>query len=103
MTSIYLYGLTALGLIFPVLALLYISQVRSIFAAVPKLERPWLLLEIGVILLLASLVTAAISNTLSSASNVLRPLGNLLLVLTSFFILYAMITMKRVWTISESD
>ncbi len=103
MTSVYLYGLTVLGLLFAVLALLYISRVKSLFAAVSRLERPWLLLEIGVILLLASFVSAAISNAVSSTSNLLRPLGNLLLVITSFFILYAMVTMKRVWTISDSD
>jgi protein-S-isoprenylcysteine O-methyltransferase Ste14 len=33
----------------------------------------------------------------------LGPVGNVLLVLSAFFILWAMVTMKRVWTISESD
>jgi protein-S-isoprenylcysteine O-methyltransferase Ste14 len=103
MISAYLYGVIAIGLLIPVFTLFYISRVRSLFAAVPRLERPWLLLEVGVVLLFASLLATATSDSLAYTSSLLRPLGNVLLVLTAFFILYAMVTMKRAWTISESD
>jgi len=103
MISAYLYGVIAIGLLIPVFTLFYISRVRSLFAAVPRLERPWLLLEAGVVLLFASLLSTAISDSLTPTSSLLRPLGNVLLVLTAFFILYAMVTMKQAWTISEND
>ena len=103
MISAYLYGVIAIGLIIPFFTLHYISRVRSLFSGVPRLDRPWLLLEVGVVLLLASLLVTAISDSLAHASSLLRPLGNLLLVLTAFFVLYAMATMKRAWTISETD
>lgn len=102
MISMYLYGLIALGLVLPVLTLFYIARVKSLFAAVPRLERPWLLLEAGVGLLFASLLTTAISDGFGFAS-LFRPIGNTLLVLAAFSILCAMVMMKRVWTISESD
>jgi len=101
--SAYLYGLVTLGLLILILTLFYISRVRGLFAAVPRLERPWLLFEAGVILLFASLLVAAISDSFGLTSGLLGPVGNVLLVLTAFFILWAMVTMKRVWTISESD
>jgi hypothetical protein len=101
--SAYLYGLVTLGLLILILTLFYISRVRGLFAAVPRLERPWLLFEAGVILLFASLLVAAISDSFGLNSGLLGPVGNVLLVLTAFFILWAMVTMKRVWTISESD
>ena len=103
MISAYLYGVIAIGLLIPIFTLFYISRVRSLFAAVPRLERPWLLLEVGVVLLFASLLATATSDSLTYTSSLLRPLGNVLLVLTAFFILYAMVTMKRAWTISEND
>ena len=103
MISAYLYGLVTLGLLILILTLFYISRVRSLFSGVPRLERPWLLFEAGVILLFASLLVAAIGDSFGLNSDLLEPVGDLLLVLTAFFILLAMVTMKRVWTISESD
>jgi hypothetical protein len=99
----YVYGLVIVGLLTLVLTLFYTSRVRSLFSGVPRLERPWLLFEAGVILLFASLLVAAIEDSFGLNSDVLGLLGDLLLALTAFFILWAMVTMKRVWTISESD
>jgi hypothetical protein len=99
----YLYGLVATGLLTLILTLFYTSRVRSLFSGVPRLERPWLLFEAGVILLFASLLAAAIGDSFGLNSDLLEPVGDLLLVLAAFFILLAMVTMKRVWTISESD
>jgi len=103
MIGVYFYWLIGLGLLFPIATLFYISRIKNVFSAVSRLERPWLLLEVGVALLLASLLATAIGDGLGLAYSLLRPAGNLLLVLAAFFILWAMVTMKRVWTISESD
>jgi hypothetical protein len=103
MISVYLYWLIGLGLLFPILTLFYINRIKSVFSHVSRLERPWVLLEVGVALLFASLLTTATSDGLGLANGLLRPAGNLLLILAAFFILWAMVTMKRVWTISESD
>ncbi len=103
MISLYLYWLIGLGLLFPILTLFYISRIKNVFSAVSRLERPWLLLEVGVAFLFASLLTTATGDILGLVNALLRPVGNLLLILAAFFILWAMVTMKRAWTISEND
>ena len=96
------FGIAALGLVSAVIAIYYIARVRNAFAALPRLERPWLLLELGV----ASLFVAALTFPLDGFS---LPIGMVHLIQTvavvsaAFFILTAMVTMKQAWTIKEGD
>jgi len=103
MSDFFLYGLAVLGFLFLILALFYASRIKKVFASISRLERPWLLLEIGIVCLFTSLLVRVIDSLGLTNSNWLRPVGNLFLVIAAFFILYAMVTMKRAWTITRSD
>lgn len=94
-------GLVALGLIFPAAAVYYISRVRSLFAAVPRLERPWLFLLAGV----AALFLATFLILLRGFATIPSwdAVYSVVLVVAAFFILASMVFMKRVWTIGGSE
>lgn len=80
----------------------YILRVRASFAALPRLETPWLVLAFGV----AALFVAGLSIPLSELSpsfRYSRLIQVLAAVLAAFFMLTAMVTMKRAWTITEGD
>ncbi len=100
-TKGFLLGVISLGLIFPAAAVYYISRVKSLFAAVPRLERPWFLLLAGV----ASLFTAVLLIFLRGFVSIPSwdAIYSVVLILTAFFILASMVLMKKVWTITGSD
>ena len=102
MISPLLFGIAGLGVVFSVIAAYYIARVRNAFAALPRLERPWVLLELGV----ASLIVAALTIPMSELSfsiAILHLIQNVAVVSAAFFILTAMVTMKQAWTIKETD
>jgi hypothetical protein len=99
-TSGFLIGIVSIGLIFPVAATYYISKVRRLFAAVPRLERPWFLLLGGVGFLFLAVLLIFLRGFVSIPS--WDVLYSVVLVLTAFFILASMVLMKRVWTITGS-
>jgi hypothetical protein len=100
-TSGFEFGLIVLGLIFPAAAMYYISRVRSLFAAIPRLERPWILLLAGV----ASLFLATLLILLRGFATIPSwdAIYSVVLVVAAFFILASMVFMKRVWTIAGSE
>jgi hypothetical protein len=80
----------------------YIIRVRASYASLPRLERPWAVLAFGV----AALFVAALMIPLSEFSPSFghsRLIQLVAAVLAAFFVLSAMVTMKRAWTIGESD
>lgn len=97
-----LLSVAVVGLVCAAIAIYHIIRVKNSFAALPRLERPWLLLELGV----ASLLLAALMIPLSELtpsfgfSHLLRIVAA---VSAAFFILTAMVTMKQAWTIREND
>jgi hypothetical protein len=102
MISPLLLGIAGLGVVFSLIAACYIARVRNAFAALPRLERPWVLLELGV----ASLIVAAFTIPMSElpySIAILHLIQNMAVVSAAFFILTAMVTMKQAWTIKESD
>jgi hypothetical protein len=99
-TSGFLFGLVVLGLVIPAAAMYYISRVRSLFAAIPRLERPWFLLLAGVASLFVAVLMILLRGFLSLPS--WDAVYSTVLVLTAFFILASMVLMKRVWTITGS-
>ncbi len=102
-TGGFLAGILSLGLILPAAAVYYISKVRSLFAAVPRLERPWFLLLGGVSSLFIALLLLMIRNVLAFSIPSLDIVQYLFVVLTGGFILAAMVLMKQVWTIPSGE
>jgi hypothetical protein len=96
-------GLLSLGLFLPAAAVYYISKVRSLFAAVPRLERPWFLLLGGVASLFIALLLLVIKSVLVISIPFVDVVQYLFVVLTGAFILAAMVLMKRVWTIPSGE
>lgn len=102
MNSLLLFGIATVGFAFSVVAIYYITLLKNGFAALPRLERPWLLLELGV----ASLIVAALTVPwpgLSTSIAILHLVQIVAVVIAAFFILTAMVVMKQAWTINEGD
>ena len=91
------FGLFVLGLVFPAAAAYYISRVRTLFAAVPKLKRPWVLLQAGVVCLFTAILVVGVRSSIGTSIPSLDIIQYVAVVLTGFFILVAMVLMKRVW------
>jgi len=102
MNSSLLFGISAIGLVCSSIALYYVTRVKNAFAALPRLERPWLLLEVGVACLIVAVLTIP-AGVLTSPSGFLHLVQTVAVVLAAFFILTAMVTMKQAWTIKEDD
>jgi hypothetical protein len=102
MNSPFLFGVAVLGLACCIIAIYYIIRVKSGFAALPRLERPWLLLELGV----ASLIVGALTVPwpgFSTSIAVLHLVQIVAVVMAAFFMLTAMVMMKQAWTIKEGE
>ena len=102
MNSSFLLGIAAVGLIFSVVAIYYITGLKKGFADLQRLERPWLVLECGV----ASLIIAGLTNSWPGVSppiDLLHLVQTVAVVVAAFFILTAMVLMKQAWTIREED
>jgi hypothetical protein len=93
--------MAAVGLVFSGVAIYYITVLKSGFAGLRRLKRPWLVLEFGV----ASLIVAALSVPwpVSTSVDVLHLVQIVAVVVAAFFILTAMVMMKQAWTIREGD
>lgn len=102
MNSSLLFGIATVALVCSAVAIYYITRVKNIFAALPRLERPWLLLELGVAFLIVAALTIPGSEVFSSIG-ILHLIQIAAVVSAAFFILTAMVTMKQAWTIKESD
>jgi hypothetical protein len=89
-------GVFVLGLVFPGAAIYYISKVKRLFATVPRLDKPWVLLGAGVGSLLVSLLIEAIRGLVGLSAGSAEFLFIALLSLCSFFVMFAMVLMKRV-------
>ena len=97
------FGIFVLGLVFPTAAAYYISRVRTLFAAVPKLKRPWILLQAGVASLFTAILLVGVRSSIGTSISSLDIIQYVAVVLTGFFILVAMVLMKRVWLVAPDD
>jgi len=102
MNSPLLFAIAAIGLVCSAIAAYYIVRVKSAFADLPRLERPWLLLGLGVASLFVAASTIPIGE-LSLSVGILHLFQIAAVVSAAFFILTAMVTMKQAWTIKETD
>jgi hypothetical protein len=96
-------GVVALGLIFPAAAIYYISRVRSLFASVPWMRRPWSLLEAGVAMLALALLSFGIRNMVGVEPRTWIAIQSAVLIVSTGFFFAAMVMMKRAWTVTEAD
>jgi hypothetical protein len=96
-------GVFALGLVFPAAAIYYISKVKRLFATVPRLDKPWILLSAGVGSLLISLLLEALRDLLDLSTATTNFLFIAILSGCSFFVMSAMILMKRVMVDESID
>jgi hypothetical protein len=97
-----LLSIAAFGLVCSAIAIYYILRLRASFAGLPRLERPWLLLGLGVASLFVAAVTIPLDELVPSFGYS-HPVQILAAVLAAFFVLAAMVTMKQAWTIAEGD
>jgi len=97
------FGILLLGLVFPGAAVYYISRVKDLFATVPGLKRPWILLQAGVISLFIAVLLVGIRSTVRAPPSSLGIIQYMVVVLTGFFFLAAMVLMKRVWLVAPND
>jgi hypothetical protein len=95
-------GVVALGLVFPGVAVYYVSRVKKLFATVPRLDKPWILLGGGVGSLFVSVLLAALRDVAGLPASIVDPLFDLTLAVCALFVMLSMILMKRVM-ISEPD
>jgi hypothetical protein len=96
------FGILVLGLVFPAAAVYYISRVKDLFATVPGLKRPWILLQAGVVSLFIAILLVSIRSTVRAPPSSLNIIQYVVVVLTGFFFLVAMVLMKRVWLVAPN-
>jgi len=102
-TSGFLLGIISIALVLPAGAIYYVSRVKSLFAAIPRLERPWLLLEFGLVSLLFGMALILFRNLLGLSPRIWDILNSTILVASTAIFLVAMMMMKRAWTIPSSE
>jgi hypothetical protein len=89
-----------------ILAFVYIFKVRNTFASIPRLEKPWIVLEGGVALLFIGVLLNAIRDAMSIGG--IQPgfsgeFAEAIITVSAIFILAAMVMMKRAWTVTERE
>jgi hypothetical protein len=102
MNNPYLLIPAAFGLICSAVAMYYMVRVRASYAALPRLERPWLVLAFGVAALFVADLMIPLGE-FSPSFGYSRFIQLAAAILAAFFVLSAMVTMKKAWTIGESD
>lgn len=102
MNSPFLLGIALVGVAFSAVAIYYITVLKNGFAGLRRLERPWLLLECGVVSLIVAALTVPWAGVSTSLS-LLHLIQIVAIVLAAFFVLTAMAMMKQAWTITEGD
>jgi hypothetical protein len=96
-------GVFVLGLVFPGAAIYYISKVKRLFATVPRLDKPWVLLGAGVASLLIALLLEAIRGLVGLSAGAADFLFIAILSVCSFFVMSAMVLMKRAMVDESND
>jgi hypothetical protein len=102
MTDPVLLGIAIVGFVCSLIAINHVIRVKNAFSALPRLERPWALLELGIASLLVAALTVPFTEVYPSFEFT-RLIQIVAAVLAAFFILAAMVTMKQAWTIGEGE
>jgi hypothetical protein len=96
------FGIIFLGLVFPAAGVYYVSRVKRLFATVPRLHKPWILLGAGVGSLFITMILVTLRDVVGLSTSIVDPIFSVVLVICAFLVMLAMILMKRVM-IGEPD
>jgi hypothetical protein len=96
------FGVIFLGLVFPAVGVYYVSRVKRLFATVPYLDKPWVLLGAGVGALFVSVLFVLLRDVIGISAEIVDPLFGVTLTICAFLVMSSMILMKRVM-LGESD
>jgi len=101
-TGSFIYGsvVVAVAELLFVVIIVQVWRMRNTFASLPRLEKPWIVLEGGVTLLFLGLLLLGIRNVIGSSTAHLEEFYNGIILVSAVFILVAMVMMKRAWTIT---
>ena len=89
-------GLVALGLVFPGVAVYYVTRVKQLFATVPKLDKPWILLGACLGSIFVSVLLVALREFAGVSPNIIDPFFDGAVSFSSISVMSAVILMKRV-------
>jgi hypothetical protein len=96
------FGFLFLGLVFPTVGVYYVSKVKRLFATVPHLDKPWMLLGAGLGVLFVSVLILSLRDLGGISVELFDPLFSATLTICAFLVMASMILMKRVM-LGESD
>jgi len=96
------FGFLFLGLVFPAVGVYYVSRVKRLFATVPHLDKPWVLLGSGLGVLFVSVLILSLRDVAGISVELVEQLFSATLTICAFLVMASMILMKRVM-LGESD
>jgi len=96
------FGVIFLGLVFPAVGVYYVSRVKRLFASVPHLDKPWVLLGAGLGVLFVSVLSLLLRDVTGISAGIIDPFFDVTLATCAFLVMSSMILMKRVM-LGESD
>lgn len=83
--------------------IVYIFRIKNAFSSLPRLEKPWLVLEGGVALLFLGVVIIAMKDVMEISLGYLEDFDDGIIAFSAIVILASMIMMKRAWTVTERE
>lgn len=90
------FGFIFLGLVFPAVGVYYVSRVKRLFATVPHLDKPWVLLGGGVGALFVSVLLLSLRDVNGISARIVDSLFSVTLTICAFLVMLSMFLMKRV-------
>lgn len=96
------FGVIFLGLVFPAVGVYYVSRVKRLFASVPHLDRPWVLLGAAVGAIFVSVLLLLFRDVTGVSAEIVDPLFGVTVTVCAFLVMSSMLLMKRVM-LGESD
>jgi hypothetical protein len=85
------------------LVMYYMSKIKSTFVGVPKLARPWVLLQVGVASLMLGLVLDVAKEAFDPSLPIWGEVEIIVLFASTIFFLLGTMMMKKAWTITPSE
>ncbi len=101
----YLFGsisIAAAEILF-ILVIIYIFKMRNTFSSLPRLEKPWMVLEGGVALLFLGVLLIAVKDVMGVSMGHMEEFDDGIIAISAVFILASLMMMKRAWTVTERE
>ena len=90
------FGVILLGFVFPAVGVYYVSRVKRLFATVPHLGKPWVLLGGGVGMLFVSVLLLMLRDVTGISAGIVDPVLSATLTICAFLVASSMFLMKQV-------